>query len=492
MSDEHLRALARSSALTLAGAVASTVAGFGLVLLVGRTLPSRAAGSFFAATAVFVLAQGLAGLGTDAGLARFVLRDRGTRGGVPALLRAAAVPVGVAALALMTGLTVLVADMRPLAWALPAAVASDFCLAATRAYAVFRPTVVIDRLLRPVGQVAAVAVVIAVGGGAGPVAAAWAAPYAVAAVLATQSLRAVADARGAGRLLGATADRETRRAFWSFTWPRAVARIAQIVIQRADIVLVAWLLGPTQAALYTVATRFVVFGQLANQAVSSVVQPRFTAILVEGDRAALRRVFTVATAWSVLLAWPVYACVAASPHGYLGWFGGGYVRASTTWVALTMAVSMLVAVASGPVDTLLLMAGRSGLSLANNIAGMVVDVGLCLVLIPRVGILGAALAWGVAVTLRCVLGLVQVRAELGLWPDPRVIATAAVVPVVCVALPVAAVDRVVGLGPAGWLVVSAVAVAAYLAVTWRLRRPLCVDVFVEGVVRRRREPVGAS
>ncbi len=305
------------------------------------------------------------------------------------------------------------------------------------------------------------------------------------AVLATRSLSSRLS-RGGERVLvgpGGTGG----GAFWSFTSPRAVARIAQIAIQKLDIVLVAWLLTPADAAAYTVATRFVVFGQLANQAISSVVQPRFTLLLAERDhdRVALSRVFGTTTCWSLLLAWPVYACVAAAPAAYLGWFGGAYVTTENRAVALVMVLGMLVAVASGPVDTLLLMSGRSGRSLTNTLVALAVDVVLCLVLVPRLGIVGAALAWVAAVVLRCALAVVQLRAEVSLRPDLRMLALAGLLPLTCIAAPLLVADRIVGLGPSAWLAGCLLASLGYAATVWRLRSVLAVDVLVTALGGRR-------
>ncbi len=482
----HLGAVARGSAATLGGAIVSTVAGFGLVLLVTRTVDAATAGRFFAATSVFLVALATAGLGTDTGLARFVLRTDGPDA-VRSLLRNAAMPVLATSVALAVGLAIVVPATRGLVWALPCAAAADLCLAAVRAHASFRSTVVVDRIARPGLQIVLVGAVLALGLPGAWIAVAWAAAYVASAALAARSLSRLVPARSGRPSVapGGTGG----RAFWTFTWPRAVARIAQVAVQKLDIVLVAWLLSPADAAVYTVATRFVVFGQLANQAVSSVVQPRFTIILADDahdpDDRTISHVFGTTACWSVLLAWPVYLCVAAAPAAYLGWFGAGYATTEAVTVALVMSAGMLVAVASGPVDTLLLMAGRSGRSLANTLLALAVDLGLCLLLLPRMGIAGAAVAWVVAVVLRCLLAIVQLRAEVRLVLDLRGLLLAGAVPIACVALPLAALQLLVGLGPASWLAACAVAAAGYVAVVWRLRVPLAVDLFVAGLGGRR-------
>ncbi|KRC48868.1 MULTISPECIES: polysaccharide biosynthesis C-terminal domain-containing protein [unclassified Nocardioides] len=477
----HLRAVARGSAGTMAGAVLSTVAGFGLVLVVTRSVSPDTAGRFFAASAVFLVALAASGLGTDTGLARFVLRS-----GDPApavwLLRIAAVPVLVTSGLVALALALAWPDTRWFVWALPLAAASDLCLATVRAHAQFRSTVLIDRVVRPLVQLGSVAVVVTIDQSGAVLGGAWAAGYAVSALLSVRALRPVLR-RGANRI-GVGEERTSPRAFWQFTWPRAVARIAQMAVQKLDIVVVAWLLSPTDAALYAVATRFVVFGQLANQAVSTVVQPRFTMILAargEEDPAALSRIFAVTTGWSMLLAWPVYLGVAAAPAGYLGWFGDAYVSGGTRAVAVVMCCGMLVAVASGPVDTLLLMTGRSGLSLANTLVALVLDMGLCLVLVPRMGIAGAATAWVAAVVVRCLLAMRQLRTDIGLAVEGRALLGTAALPIGCILVPVGAAQLAVGLTPTTWLLACAGAGTVYLWAMWRLRRPLSVDVFVSGL-----------
>ncbi|TNM36347.1 lipopolysaccharide biosynthesis protein, partial [Nocardioides albidus] len=455
-----------------------------LVLVVTRSVPPEVAGRFFAATAVFLVALATAGLGTDTGLARFVLRD--DRYDVRRLVRIAGIPVLLVSCGLALALAIWVPDARPLAWALPLAAAADLCLATVRAHAMFRASVVVDRIVRPAVQVGLVALVLLLDLPGAWLATAWAAAYAVSAVLAGRAVVAVTGGvrRGtAGAGPSGMAGGPGAREFWSFTWPRAVARIAQVGVQRLDIVLVAWLLSPTHAAVYTVATRFVVFGQLANQAVSSVVQPRFTMILAgpaDDAPALVNRVFGVTTGWSILLAWPVYLAVAAGPAAYLGWFGSSYVTGEAIAVALVMAAGMLVAVASGPVDTLLLMIGRSGRSLANTLVALGLDVGLCLVLVPRIGIAGAAVAWVVAVVVRCGLAVAQLRAEIGLAPPPGGLLLAAALPVGCVGVPVA-LAGLLGLSPLGWLAACLLAGTGYAAVVWRMRSRLAIDVFAGGL-----------
>jgi len=98
----------------------------------------------------------------------------------------------------------------------------------------------------------------------------------------------------------------TARGFWRFTGPRALANLAQITIQRIDIVLVAIMRGPAEAAVYTAATRFLVLGQFANTALNQSAQPRFAELFAVDDRRGANVVYRATTAWLIMLTWPLY------------------------------------------------------------------------------------------------------------------------------------------------------------------------------------------
>lgn len=497
----HLDRVARGSLLGLVGAVIAAAGGFALVAVVTRGVTADRAGVFFAVTAMFLISEGTASLGTTTGLARFLLRHEaaGRPDAVMATLRVAAVPVLATACLLGTALFVGAGPisaaaglgelgtvpLRVVALALPCAALAELALAGARAFGEIRSTVLVERIVRTGLQLLLAVVVLAAGGGLTALAAAWATAYVVTAGLAVRALHRTLRRRGVTLRFGAPdAGVTVGREFWRFTWLPGVTRIAQLGMQKLDIILVAALLSPTAAAVYTAATRFVPMGQLAVQAIQQVVQPRFTAILVHDDDATLRRVHQVATTWSIVLAWPVHVGVAALASSYLGIFGDRIAGVDGAMTAVViMAVAMLVAVATGPVDTLLLMSGRSGLSAANALLALTVDVVLCLLLIPWWGLAGAAVAWASAVLLRCGLAYVQVHRALGVQSfGPQVVRAGALV-LGCLGVPLVAAglwfDDPVSIGLA-----IGVAATAYALGLRRHRADLDLDHLLRAVTPR--------
>jgi O-antigen/teichoic acid export membrane protein len=460
-----LRGVARGGTANLAGTVVAGLAGLGVTWLVARALEPVAAGAFFSATATFALGAALAKLGSQTSMVYWPARLRALddADGLRRCLRVGLVPVAAAGVTVAVVLYVVAdrlhaAELRALAVFLPAAALTDAMLAATRGFRVMRPTVLVDRLVRPAAQLLLLTVLWLTGTGPAVLAAAWAAPYLPAALLAGYALaRLVRDTPPGGGT-----ETFTAVAFWRFSAPRAVASLAQMALQRVDVLLVAGLAGLAPAALYAVAGRFVVLGQLVNQALSHAVQPRLAERLAVDDRAGANALYRQATAWLVLATWPLYLLVVTYAPLYLGLFGDRY-RGGVAVVAV-LAGAMLVATACGMVDMVLAMAGRTWWNLANVGLALGVLLAVDVVLVPRLGALGAAVGLASAVLTNNLVPLAQVVLRLGLHPFGRTTLAAAGLAGACFAVPPLLLRLVAGGSPpaALALLTTAAGAAAYL------------------------------
>ncbi|WP_051275917.1 lipopolysaccharide biosynthesis protein [Marmoricola sp. URHB0036] len=500
----HLTHIARGGALGLVGAAVTGITGFLLVLIVTNLYDTQTAGRFFTVTSAFLLLASITSLGTETGLGRFMLRyeaqDR--RGDIPPTIRAAFRPTLISSLVIAV---VVIAFAGPfadligvggdggaesmivLAVTLPLATWQALTLAGTRAFGRMRDTVFVDKIGRPLAQPLLVLLGSLVSVNLLGLTIAWSVPYAVAGLIAAAMFRRFLHRRGTMAHTEPTKSyRELRADFWRFTWPRSITRISQMAIQRMDIILIAAMKGPKDAAIYTAATRFVALGQFGTQAIQQVLQPKFTALLANREHESLKDVYQISAAWSMAVSWPMYVGVAAAPLVYLSLFGQEYVDQGVA-VVLLMAGAQLFAVATGPCDTLLLMSGRSALSLANSLLALALDIGLCLLLIPKMGITGAALAWAIAVIARCTLAVIQVQITMKILSFGRAAGVAAVANVLCFAVPIVGVEIFVDLSLLTLIPVVAVCFVLYAFALWWGRRVLMLDV-LRGLVRRRRDP----
>ncbi|NRQ34441.1 lipopolysaccharide biosynthesis protein [Nonomuraea sp. NN258] len=398
-----VRRLARGGAAGICGAAVSAAAQFLLVLVVTRTFTAAEAGAFFTATALTLMAAGIARLDAGNGLVYFIARAKTFDYlGISGYIRAALVPCALAACA---ACWVLHPRLGPLAPALPVIVIGDVLLAATRGFGVMRPTLLLDGVMLPITQLL-LTVAVAVADRPEWLPAAWGLPYLPLLALAALELR--------GRVPRTPYLPGTGRDLWRYTGFRAASGAIQAVFQRVDIVIVAVLAGPVEAAVYTAATRFKVVGQLASQGLAQAAQPRLVRALAAGDLAAARELYQVSTAWLVLLTWPLWLGYAAFSPWLLRLFGPGYDAAAP--VALVLAATMMVATACGMVDVVLTAAGHTGAALGNLVAAVACTIVLDLALIPAYGATGAIAGWSGGVLVKNLLPLWQLHRRYGLRP----------------------------------------------------------------------------
>lgn len=486
--------LARGGVLNLAGAAASALLNVAFVVVLARAVPQTATGVFFAATSVFVVTYTIARLGAGTGVVYFIARLRalGEPERLEACRRAALRPVLALSVVLGAGLVVaapwladrIVGDgssaaataLRVLGVFIPFAALSDVCLAATRGFGVVRALVLVEKVARPLAQLSLLGLVILVGRrGPDVLATAWVLPYLPAALIALiWSDRLLRQAERAAGVAGESAAVDgLSREFWRFTAPRSVSSVVQVALQRLDIVLVAALRGPVEAAVYGAVTRFLVVGQLGSQAISVTVQPKLSALLAHDDRAEVNRVYRASTGWLVLVTWPVYLLSAVFADEVVRLLGRGYEAGSV--VVVVLALTMLVATGSGMVDMVLAMAGRTTWTLANSLLALAVNVGLNLLLIPRLGILGAALAWTAAIVVNNLVPLAQVGAVLRLHPFGRETLMAMALAATCFGVLPGITRLLAGETTGALLVGCGLGALGYAAGLWLLRGPLALD-----------------
>jgi O-antigen/teichoic acid export membrane protein len=502
-----LSTLARGGVISLAGAIANGVFGFALIVVVTRGLRARGAGAFFEGLAVFTIASNLCELGADDGLLRTIPRFRvlGRTQDLRRTLAIGLVPVllvGTALAALLIALASPLADLfsrgshqaatlasyiRILAPFLPLSAASAACLSATRGFGTVVPFVVVDNFGKPGIRPVLLVAVVAAGLGATAVALAWAGPIVVGFAVAALALRRLllrAERRDRGASGPPRPTGELAGEFWRFSAPRAVAGFFATTVFWLDTLLVGAMRSTSQAGIYTAATRYIVMGTVAIQAVLLAIAPQISALVTRGDYRRAQTLYETATAWLMAPAWPIYLTLALFAPLFLRVYGPEFV--SGQHALLVLALSALVAMGVGPVSSVLLMSGHSLWNLFNGVLALGLNVGLNLLLIPHLGIVGAAVAWAVSIAANNLAALIEVRLMIGLWPVGRGWPVVAVASTACFALIGLAVRAVLGPTLPGFAVFAVLSLATYTAWLRRSRRLLQLPLLWEASLGRLR------
>lgn len=494
-----LRTLARGGTLNLVGAVTSGVLGFALALVVTRGLGPGGTGVFYAAVALFTILSNATELGADTGLVRAITRYR-TLGRVrdirptlwaalwPVLgagtLVAAAVWVFAAPLARLVNHGVateeVVEYIRVLSPFLVVASVSTVSLSGSRGFGTMVPYVLVESIGKPAARAALVAAAVVLGMGSTAIVAAWAAPLAVGffigvAVILGQTRHAEVTA---GTAAVVAVERPTRRAlaveFWRFAAARGVAGVFQISVIWLDILLVSFLTDRTQTGVYSAASRLVTVGTFALQAMRLAIAPQIGELLTARRNERAEDLYQVATWWLMAVSWPLYLLLAVFSPFVLGIFGSGFREGQTALMILALA--MLVNLGTGNVTVVLLMGGKSSWNLFNTAGALTINIGLNILLIPHLGIRGAALAWAASIAFDNIAALIEVRAFLGLRPFGAGYALVAGGAVVCFGLVGLGFRALLGDGAPAMLAAIVVGGGAYVALLWRAREVLHLSV----------------
>ena len=480
---DALAGASRRSALALGGASVSGLATILTVIIATRSLSESGAGEYFVAIALFAIGQGLSSLGAETGLQYFVptmptdsARRLITRieiaSGIIGTVLAVFVFAGASGVAALLaggdGATQATTDViRLAALTLPFAGLYEVSMGALRACDEVVASSILDRVIRPIAQVAAMIGAAVAGWGSTGMYLAWVLPTLVTVVVAVIRL-ALAELPSTGDL---TMD-VSRSVFWRYTGPRSVARVAQVLTQRLDVLILAAVFSLQDAAIYGAASRCMIAGVFLATALKQTVQPQLRREIAFGDRDTVKAVYGATTTWLVLVTWPVYLAMITHAPVVMSVFGTEYVTGAPVLSLLSGA--MLVAIACGLVDVVLLMLGRSWLSLINVVAALVVNVVLNLALAPQLGMIGSAIAWVAAILIANVVPLIQ-TSRVGLHPGGRPLWTACAVSTLAFGIPLAIERLMFGPELRPFLIALAASTALYGVLLHRYRRSLLLD-----------------
>jgi O-antigen/teichoic acid export membrane protein len=217
-----------------------------------------------------------------------------------------------------------------------------------------------------------------------------------------------------------TAGGPVRRPLLRFALPIAGMTFTGTALLWVDTLLLGAFRPAADVATYGIIVRLMAIGSVVLLTVIQIFGPFVTQLVARGDAARLQETLRTATRWVALVAAPPLVLLAISGESVLRIFrqptGAGHVA------MLVLAAAFLVDAFTGPVGHVLTMSGRSWLNLADNVAALVCNVVLNVLLIPVLGLVGAAVSWAVVIVGVNVVRVLQVRSIFGVTPFERSLA----------------------------------------------------------------------
>lgn len=197
-----------------------------------------------------------------------------------------------------------------------------------------------------------------------------------------------------------------------FMWLAAL----NLINSRIDLIMLGSIKGASDAGIYAVASRGAELVAFVLVAVNMVIAPRVARYHHQGDRALLQRLVSASARRGFLVTLPLaVGLITAGPWLLQTVFGAEYTRGALALSILSCA--QLVNIATGSVGLILNMTGHERITARAIGFSAVLNFGLNMLLVPPLGLEGAAVASGLSLIAWNLLLWRAVRRELGLRPS---------------------------------------------------------------------------
>ncbi len=391
--------IAGQAGFSFAGFLFGQASRFGFNLLVARVLDADALGTYALAVAVIQISEVFAIAGLDSGLLRFVsinssdpLRQREVIGS--ALKTSLFLSLAVALLLLffsgniasmLHGSHLLQLTLCCYAAAIPFNVATMLYGHAIQGFRKLQPKIIATQMVSPLllllltllfrytaGQKAALFFPFAL---SAAIAFFWIRPYLskISGVLPLDIVRAASD-----------------RSMMRYALPFLVVSLLSMMTHWLDVVMLGMLTDTATVGLYHPAARTAGLIRAVLLAFAGIAAPMIASLHTGRESAEIGRIYKMVTRWILGLVVPPVILFMLLPEPVLGVFGTRFTASSNALILLTAA--SFLQVSFGLSSTVLAMTGYARLSLYNALGALGLQVVLNLLLIPRFGITGAALA----------------------------------------------------------------------------------------------------
>ena len=180
------------------------------------------------------------------------------------------------------------------------------------------------------------------------------------------------------------------RQIFRYSLPLAFSNILGMLLLYIDMLLVGYLGSPADVGYYGAALRLVTGSQAILLAFSTVFTPVISDLYNRRSNTELYELFKTVGRWIFTCSFPIFLVLFLLADPIMKVFGTDFTTGSGALMLL--AFSQLVNASTGAAGLMVLMSGRSHMELINVGVALIVNIMICLLLIPAHGVIGAAIA----------------------------------------------------------------------------------------------------
>jgi O-antigen/teichoic acid export membrane protein len=191
-----------------------------------------------------------------------------------------------------------------------------------------------------------------------------------------------------------------------FSLPVMLFNLLSLSQNQLGVYLLTILHNPDMAGVFNVAARTSVLIVAFLEGVGIIFSPFVSDLSNKGEHEELESLFSTITRWSFMLSLPASLFLILFSNPIISLFGEGFESAGPALIIL--ALGQLINAATGPVGIVLTMSGHPNVNMLNSIITLILSLALGLVLIPRYGVVGAAISATISISGVNILRAIQV------------------------------------------------------------------------------------
>jgi len=198
------------------------------------------------------------------------------------------------------------------------------------------------------------------------------------------------------------------------SWPLFGVALTALVMQQAATIFLGIWGTAEEVGIFSIANRVANLLLFPLMAMISILAPKFAAMHRQGDLDGLKRLVRSSSRMLTLFAVPMAIAVAISAEWILTIFGAEFKDGVIVLDILLIGVVMNAA--TGAVAELLMMSGfEKSVSRVVAISSLI-TVAIAMIMIPKYGLIGAAIATSIGMSTQNLLMVVVVKTRMDFWP----------------------------------------------------------------------------
>ncbi len=185
-----------------------------------------------------------------------------------------------------------------------------------------------------------------------------------------------------------------------------------------DRLLIAYFKSTIDVGIYQAAAQVTFLLAIIPMTLSAILAPMIAKLAAKKDMAQLDALYKVSTKWSIYFSLPfLFVILLTSGNVISAIFGDQYYGGRE--VMMILSTASVLKLLFGGVSMILMMTGYQNRWVLYTIIMLILDFILNIILIPRFGIIGAAVGRSISGILLNISGLILIKSHLGIWPYDR-------------------------------------------------------------------------